>query len=112
MPALPGYKIFEQAAPATVAASPLVSGWFETSGYTSLLLSWVFTNSTGTTTPSIEGSLDGSTLDTDMTYAALAGASQLTTGLVVAVLTTYIRFRIVQATADATRTKFLAQARA
>lgn len=110
--AAPGYRIFEQVAPATLAASPLVSGWFDTTGYTNLLLSWVFTNSTGTTTPSIEGSFDGSALDTDVTYAALAGASQLTTGLVVAVLTPYIRFRIVQITADATRTKFFAQARA
>lgn len=112
MAALPGYRVFEQVAPATVAASPLVSGWLDTTGYTNLLLSWVFTNSTGTTTPSIEGSFDGATLDTDMTYAALAGASQLTTGLVVAVLTPFIRFRIVQATADATRTKLFVQARA
>jgi len=110
--ARPGDRIFEQVVPATLALSPLVSGWFDTTGYTNLLLSWVFVNSTGTTTPTIEGSFDGATLDTDVTYAALAGASQLTTGLVVAVLTPSIRFRIVQATADATRTKFFAQARA
>ncbi len=108
----PGDRIWAQVAPVTLALSPVVTGWFDTTGYTNLLLSWVFTNSTGTTTPSVEGSLDGSTLDTDMTYAALAGASQLTTGLVVAVLTPFIRFRIVQATADATRTKLFVQARA
>ncbi len=108
----PGERIWAQVTPVTLAASPVVTGWLDTTGFTSLLLSWVFTNSTGTTTPSIEGSLDGLTQDTDMTYAALAGASQLTTGLVVAVLTPFIRFRVVQATADATRTKFFVQARA
>jgi hypothetical protein len=108
---LPGNRIWENSTPVTLALSPIVSGWYETTGFTNMLLSWVFTNSTGTTTPSIEGSFDGATLDTDMTYAALAGASQLTTGLVVAVLTPYVRFRIVQATADATRTKIFVQAR-
>ncbi len=112
MPTPPGYKVWEYVTPATTALSPIVTGWFDTTGFTSLLLSWVFTNSTGTTTPTIEGSFDGSALDTDMTYAALAGASQLTTGLVVVVLTPFIRFRIVQTTADATRTKFCAQSRA
>jgi hypothetical protein len=108
----PGWKVWEYVTPATVALSPIVSGWFDTTGYTNLLLSYVFTNSTGSTTPTIEGSFDGSTLDTDMTYAALAASPQLTTGLVVAVLTPFIRFRIVQATADATRTRMCVQARA
>ena len=108
---LPGNRIWEQVTPVTVAASPVVSGWFDTTGFTNVLLAYVFTNSGGTTTPTIEGSFDGATLDTDMTYAALAASPQLGAGLVVAVLTPYIRFRIVQATADATRTKFSAQAR-
>jgi hypothetical protein len=108
---LPGNRIWEISTPVTLALSPVVSGFFDTTGFTNILLSWVFTNSTGTTTPTIEGSFDGATLDTDMTYAALAGASQLTTGLIIPVLTPFIRFRIVQATADATRTKFFAQAR-
>jgi len=108
----PGDRIWGQVTPVTVALSPVVTGWFDTTGYTNLLLSYVFTNSTGLTTMTIEGSLDGATLDTDMTYAALAASPQLGAGLVVAVLTTYIRFRIVQATADATRTKVLVQARA
>jgi hypothetical protein len=112
MPTPPGYKVWEQTAAVTVAASPLVSAWFDTTGYTTLLLTYVFTNSTGTTTPTIEGSFDGSTLDTDMTYAALAASPQITTGVSVAVITPFVRFRIVQATADATRTKFCAQSRA
>ena len=112
MPLPPGYKVWERTAPATVAGSPIVTGWFDTTGYTTLLLTYVFTNSTGTTTPTIEGSFDGATLDTDMTYAALAASPQITTGVSVAVITPFIRFRIVQATADATRTKFCVQARA
>ena len=112
MPTPPGYKIWEYVTPATTALSPIVSGWFDTTGFTTLLLTYVFTNSTGTTTPTIEGSFDGSTLDTDMTYAALAASPQITTGVSVAVITPYVRFRIVQATADATRTKFCVQSRA
>jgi hypothetical protein len=112
MPSSPGSRVWQILAPVTVAASPLVTGWIDTTGYTNMLLSYVFTNSTGTTTMTIEGSFDGSTLDTDMTYAALAASPQLASGLVVAVLTPFIRFRIVQATADATRTKVCVQARA
>ena len=112
MPTLPGYRVWETLTPLTVAASPLVTSWIDTTGFTNLLLTYVFTNSTGTTTPTIEGSFDGTNLDTDMTYAALAASPQLASGLVVAVLTPFIRFRLVQATADATRTKMCVQARA
>lgn len=107
----PGWKVWDQVTPATVALSPIVSPWYDTSGYTNLLLSYVFTNSTGTTTLTIEGSFDGQTQDTDVTYAAVPASPQLGSGAVVAVLTPFVRFRLVQATADATRTKALAQAR-
>jgi hypothetical protein len=102
----PGMTVWEQVTPVTVALSPVVSGWFDTTGYGNLFISYVFTNSTGTTTLTVEGSFDGSTQETDITYAAV-GATPAT----VAVLTPYVRFRLVQATADATRTKALAQAR-
>jgi len=104
---LPGYKVWDYVTPATTALSPIVSGWFDTTGYTNLLVSYVFTNSTGTTTLTVEGSFDGSAQETDITYAAV-GATPAT----VQVVTPFVRFRIVQATADATRTKALAQARA
>ena len=107
MPTPAGYKIWEQTAAVTVASSPVVSGWYDTTGYTNLFISYVFTNSTGTTTLTVEGSFDGSTQETDITYAAV-GATPAT----VAVLHPFIRFRLVQATADATRTKAFAQARA
>ena len=108
---LPGNRIWEMSTPATLALSPIVSGWYETTGFTNMLLSYVFTNSTGSTTLTVEGSFDGATLDTDVTYAALAASPQLGAGLVIAVLTPYVRFRVVQATADATRTKIFIQAR-
>src|SRR5258708_35212832 len=103
----PGFKVWEQVAAVTVAASPLVSPFFDTSGYTNLLISYVFTNSTGTTTLTVEGSFDGTAQETDITYAAV-GAPPAT----VQILTPFLRFGIVQATADATRTKALAQSRA
>ncbi len=103
----PGFKVWEQVTPVTVAASPFVSGWFDTSGYTNLLISYVFTNSTGTTTLTVEGSFDGTAQETDIVYAAVP-----VTPAAVVVLHPFIRFRIVQATADATRTKVCVQARA
>lgn len=103
----PGWKVWEYVTPATVAGSPVVSGWFDTSGYTNLFISYVFTNSTGTTTLTVEGSFDGGTQETDIVYSSV-GATPAT----VAVLHPFVRFRIVQATADATRTKVCVQARA
>jgi hypothetical protein len=107
MATLPGWKVWDWVTPVTLALSPVVTGWFDTTGYTNLLVSYVFTESTGTTTLTVEGSFDGTTLETDITYAAV-GASPAT----VQVLTPFVRFRMVQATADSTRTKVLAQARA
>ena len=102
----PGWKVWDQVTPVTLALTPVVSPWFDTTGYGNLFISYVFTNTTGTTTLTVEGSFDGVTQETDITYAAV-GASPAT----VVVITPFVRFRLVQATADATRTKALAQAR-
>ena len=104
----PGTKVWENTVALTTAASPLLTGWFETTGYTNVVLSYVFT--TGTTVMTIEGSFDGSTQDSTMTYAALGASPQ--TALVVPVMHTFIRFRIVQTAANATVTTVYAQARA
>src|SRR5215469_17959601 len=98
MATLPGVAVWEMVTPATVAGSPVVTGWIDTTGFTTLLLTYVFTNSTGTTTLSIESSFDGVTQDTDMAYAALAASPQITTGVTVTILARYLRFRVVQAT--------------
>lgn len=108
MPALPGYKIWENTALLTTAASPLVSPWFDTTGFTTLLLAYVFTG--GTTVMTVEGSFDGATQDTTMAYAALAASPQ--TSATVSVMHTFIRFRLVQTAANATVTTVFAQARA
>ena len=108
MATLPGSKVWENTVPLTTAASPLVTGWFDTTGYTSLLLSYVFT--TGTTVFTIEGSFDGSTLDSTNAYASLAASPQ--TALVVTVMHTFVRFRIVQSVSNGTVTTVYAQSRA
>jgi len=56
----------------------------------------------------IEGSGDEITQDATHAYAALAASPQ--TALVVPVMHDYIRFRLVQAVADATVTSVFAQA--
>ena len=100
----PGFKIWENTIPLTTAASPLVSPWFDTTGYTTLLVAYVFT--TGTTVITAEGSFDGATLDSTMTYPAV-GTSPAT----VIVLHSYIRFRVVQTASNATVTTIFAQSR-
>jgi hypothetical protein len=111
MATLPGYKIWSTATPLTTAASPLVTPWFDATGYTQVLVSYFAANSTGTTTLTVEGSLDGTTQDTDFSYGA-ALTSSATTATTVTILTPYFRLRIVQATANATTTKVFLQARA
>ncbi len=102
----PGAKIWETVAPLTQAASPLVTGWFNTYGFTNIVLAYVFTG--GTTTMTIEGSVDAVALDATHAYAALAASPQ--TAVVVPVMHNYIRFRLVQSAADATVTTVFAQA--
>ncbi|HEX7163333.1 MAG TPA: hypothetical protein VF223_19110 [Trebonia sp.] len=100
----PGSELWSSSAPLTVAASPLVTPWFPTDGFLKVVLAWVFTNSTGGTTMTIEGSGDAVTQDTTLTYAALSASPQT-----VPVLHRYIRFRLVQATANATATSVFAK---
>lgn len=109
----PGYKIWESTAVLTSAGSPYVSAWYDTTGYTTVLITCRIANSTGTTTYTMEGSFDASTLDSVTTYT-IAGntASTAAGGTSVVVQHPYIRFRVVQATADATTTLFFTQSRA
>jgi hypothetical protein len=103
---LPGNRVWESQALLTVAASPLVTGWFDTTGYTNVLPSYKFT--TGTTVITAEGSFDGTTLDADLT--TLYGAFPAS-GTAFPVLSPWFRIRIVQSVADATVTKVFLQAR-
>jgi hypothetical protein len=113
MPTPPGYKVWENTVPLTTAASPLLSGWFDTTGYTTLLITAVIANSTGTTTYTVEGSFDGATLDSTMTYTISGNTASTTAGgTAVTVQHSFVRFRVVQATANATTTTFFVQSRA
>ncbi len=107
---LPGNKIWENTTPLLTAASPLVSGWFDTTGYTSLLLNAVFAG--GTTTFTIEGSFDGSTLDTTMTYTPAVVASTGVAGTVFVVQHSFVRFRAIQTVGNGTTTTIFIQSRA
>lgn len=102
----PGSKIWASVAPLTVAASPLVTGWFDTDGYTNVVLAYVFTG--GTTVMTAEGSGDAISLEATHAYPALAASPQ--GALVVPVMHDFIRFRLVQTVADATVTTVFAQA--
>lgn len=104
MPTPPGYKIWENTVALTVANSPLVSAWFDTTGYTQILPYFAFT--TGTTVFTVEGSFDGANKDSVLTYGSPASGTAMN------VEHTFIRFRIVQSVADATVTTVFIQSRA
>jgi hypothetical protein len=104
-PTLPGYKIFENSAVVTTAASPLLSAWIDTTGFT-IVVPW-FTFAGGTTVFTVEGNFDGvSAADADFNYASL------TSGTAFTVISPFIRFRLVQTVADATKSKIFIQVRA
>src|SRR6266536_322605 len=105
--ARPGERIWVQLTPLTQAASPLVTAWFDTTGYTVVLPSYKFT--TGTCTDTAEDSFDDTTLDADLT--TLYGAFPAS-GTPFNVLSPFFRVRLVQTVADATVTKVFLQARA
>jgi len=81
--------------PLTTAASPLVSPWVQVSDDMSQVVP-VFAFTGGTSVHSIEGSFDGITLDTSVTYAAP------TTATAFAVQHPFIRWRTVQTVGNAT----------
>ena len=109
---LPGTEIWENATALAAANPAVLTGFYDTSGFTNIVLAAVIANSTGTTTFTIEGSFDGSTLDSTMTYTPAVTASTAAAGTVFAVQHPFIRFRVVQATATATTSTFNVKARA
>ena len=105
-PTPPGYHLWEWSTALTQAASPLVSPWIDATGFSQVVPGFKFTG--GTSTPSIEASLDGTTLDADMTTLYSAPTS----GTAFSVVSPFFRFKVVQTVADATVTKILLQSRA
>lgn len=106
MPTLPGYKIWEYFTPLTVAASPLLSPWIETTGFTTVLPFWKFTG--GTQVFSVDASVDGVNADTDLGSLYSAPVS----GTAFSVASPFLRLHVVQSVADATVTKIFLQSRA
>ncbi len=106
MPIANGYRVWETLTPTTVAGSPQLSPWFDTTGFTKLL-SWLAIAG-GTTVVTAEYGTDGAAADADFT------PQTITTGAMSSldVLGPFIRFRIVQTVADATKLKLYIQARA
>ena len=100
-----GYRLWEQFTALTVANSPLTSPWIDCSGFSQVVPGFKFT--TGTSTPSIEASIDGSTVDSDMTSLYSAPTS----GTAFSAVSPWIRFKVVQTVADATVTKIVLTSR-
>jgi len=105
VPTSNGYRVAEYLTPVTVASSPVTGPWVETSGFTRLV-GWLAVAG-GTTVVTVEYGTDGATADADFTPQTIAAGASA-----VDVLGPYLRFRIVQTVADATKTKLYLQARA
>jgi hypothetical protein len=103
----PGYHIWTYSTPVlTVAASPLLSPWFNTEGYTDVLPVYKFTG--GTSVITFDGSFDGVNVDSDLTTAY----GTITSGTSVPTMSPYFRVRVVQTIADNTVTKIFLKSRA
>lgn len=105
MPILNGYRVWETLTPVTLAASPALSPWFDTTGFTKLL-SWLAVAG-GTTVVTVEYGTDGATADADFTPQTVTVGAMSSLD----VLGPFLRVRIVQTVADATKTKLYLQAR-
>jgi hypothetical protein len=108
MPMHNGDVIWETLTPATVVASPVLGPWVETTGVTQALGWLAVANSTGTTVVTVEYGTDGTNADADFTPVTIAAGATVPFNL----LGRYARVRIVQTTADATKTKLYLQAKA
>ena len=109
---LPGEPLWENTAALATGSPAALTPFIDTTGFTTLLLCCVIANSTGTTTFTVEGSFDGATLDSTMTYTPAVTASTPAGGTTITVQHRYVRFRVVQATANATTSTFFIQSRA
>jgi len=101
-----GDVIWETVTPVTVASSPVLGPWVETTGVTQAL-GWLAVAG-GTTVVTVEYGTDGSTADADFTPVTISAGANTPFNL----LGRYARVRIVQSAADATKTKLYLQAKA
>src|SRR5258708_39946099 len=104
MPTPPGYTIFESTA--VLGVGTVLSPFADTTGFTNMFLECVIANSTGTTTLTIEGSFDGTTLDATMPYTPAVTAASGVGGGVVAGQHPFCRVRSVRASPCAPTSPF------
>src|SRR6266851_6598361 len=102
-----GVRLAEVITPVTVAASPFLSAWIDTTGCTQAL--GVSVTAGGTTVATLEYGTDGSAADADFAPTTLANNTTIAPFVLVG---PYCRLRVVQSVADATKTKIYLQARA
>ena len=106
MPLRNGDTIWETVTPVLLVNSPVLGPWVETSGCTQAL-GWLAVAG-GTTVVTLEYGTDGVNADADFTPVTITAGANAAFN----VLGPYLRFRIVQTVADATKTKLYLQARA
>jgi hypothetical protein len=101
-----GDTIWETVTPTLLVASPVLGPWVETTGVTQAL-GWLAVAG-GTTVVTVEYGTDGSTADADFTPVTIAAGANVPFNL----YGRFARVRIVQTSADATKTKLYLQAKA
>jgi hypothetical protein len=106
MPVHNGDVIWETVTPVLLVNSPVLGPWVETTGCTQAL-GWLAVAG-GTTVVTVEYGTDGSTADADFTPVTIAAGANVPFNM----YGRYARVRIVQSSADATKTKLYLQAKA
>lgn len=98
-----GETVWTNTTPITVAGSPLTSPWIDATGIRFILPTFAFAG--GTSTHSIEGSLDGANVDADFAYSAPVSGTEFN------ITTPWFRWKTVQTVADATKSKVTLRSR-
>jgi hypothetical protein len=106
MPLRNGDVIWETVTPVLLVNSPVLGPWVETSGCTQAL-GWLAVAG-GTTVVTVEYGTDGAAADADFTPVTIAAGANVPFNM----YGRYARVRIVQTSADATKTKLYLQAKA
>ena len=101
-----GDVIWETTTPVLLVNSPVLGPWVETTGVTQAL-GWLAVAG-GTTVVTVEYGTDGAAADADFTPVTIAAGANVPFNL----YGRYARVRIVQSSADATKTKLYLQAKA
>jgi hypothetical protein len=100
-----GSTLWETVTPVLLVNSPVLGPWVETTGCTQAL-GWLAVAG-GTTVVTLEYGTDGATADADFTPVTIAAGANVPFNM----YGRYCRVRIVQTSADATKTKLYLQAK-